>query len=71
MSPLSQYKRYDKKKLKCFTTEYTLEELFVMVVSMFVDLEGFTVERRFAMKKVTVLRKGTILSHYIFASPIS
>jgi len=58
-----------KKKLKCFTTEHTLEELFVMVVPTFVDLQEFTIGRRFAVK--AVLKKGTILSHYIFASPIS
>jgi len=30
------------------------------------DLQRFTVGRRFAVKKVAVLRKGTILSHYIY-----
>jgi len=52
-------------------TEHTFEELFVMVVPTFVDLQGFTVGRKFAVKEMTVLRKGTILSHYIFASTIS
>ncbi|KAL6261999.1 hypothetical protein P5V15_007088 [Pogonomyrmex californicus] len=41
-----------------------------MIVPTFADLQGFVVGRRFVVKEVTVLRKGTILSHYIFASPI-
>jgi len=31
---------------------------------IFVDLQGF--EKKFVVKEVAVLRKGAILSHYIF-----
>jgi hypothetical protein len=41
-----------------------------MIVPTFVDLQGFTVKNRFVVKEVAVLKKGTILSHYIFASPV-
>ena len=39
-----------------------------MAVPTFVDLQGFIVDGRFVVKEVAVLRKGTILSHYIFGS---
>ena len=39
-----------------------------MAVPTFVDLQGFIVDGRFVAKEVAVLRKGTILSHYIFGS---
>jgi len=32
----------------------------------FIDLQGFIVEKKFIVKEVAVLRKGAILSHYIF-----
>jgi hypothetical protein len=42
-----------------------------MVVPTFVDLQGFTIKhRRFIVKEVAVLRKGTVLTHYIFANPM-
>lgn len=34
------------------------------------DLQGFIIGRRFIVKEVAVLRKGTVLSHYLFASPM-
>ena len=39
-----------------------------MDVPTFVNLQGFVVDGRFVVKEVAVLRKGTILSHYIFES---
>ncbi|KYN06407.1 hypothetical protein ALC62_02650 [Cyphomyrmex costatus] len=36
----------------------------------FVDLQGFVVNKRFVVKEVAVLKKGTILTHYIFLHPI-
>lgn len=41
-----------------------------MSVPTFVDLQGFLVEKRFVAKEVAVLRRGTVLSHYIFESPL-
>ncbi|KYN10283.1 hypothetical protein ALC57_17580, partial [Trachymyrmex cornetzi] len=40
-------------------------------VPTFVDLQGFIVEKKFIVKEVAVLRKGAILSHYIFTCPMS
>jgi len=37
-----------------------------MTIPTFVDLQGFIVEKKFVVKEVAVLRKGAILSHYIF-----
>ena len=37
-----------------------------MTIPTFLDLQGFIVEKKFIMKEVVVLRKGAILSHYIF-----
>ncbi|KYN12404.1 hypothetical protein ALC57_15434 [Trachymyrmex cornetzi] len=37
-----------------------------MTVPTFVDLQGFIVGKKFIVKEVSVLRKGAILSHYIF-----
>lgn len=42
-----------------------------MCVPTFVDLQGFTVEKQFIVKEVAVLKNGTVLSHYTFASPMS
>jgi len=44
----------------------SLEKL--LVVPTFVNLQGFVVGRRIVAKKVTVLRKGIVLIHYIFAN---
>jgi len=33
---------------------------------MFVDLQGFVIDKRFIVKEVAV-RRGTILIHYIFS----
>ena len=34
------------------------------------DLQGFIVGKKFIVKEVAVLRKGTILSHHIFTCPM-
>jgi len=49
--------------------ERSLEELLIMIVPTFVDLQGFIVGNWFVVKEMAVLKKGSILSHYIFASP--
>jgi len=49
--------------------ERSLEKLLIMIVPTFVDLQGFIVGSWFVVKEVAVLKKGSILSHYIFASP--
>ena len=41
-----------------------------MSVPTFVDLQGFVVSNKFIAKEVAVLRRGTVLAHYIFRSPI-
>jgi len=40
-----------------------------MIVPTFVDLQGFIVGSWYVLKEVAVLKMGSILSHYIFASP--
>jgi len=35
-----------------------------MIISTFVDLQGFIVGKKFIMKEVAALRKGAILSHF-------
>jgi len=40
-----------------------------MTIPMFIDLQGFIVGKKFAVKEVAMLRKGAILSHYIFRVP--
>jgi len=40
------------------------------MATTFVDLQGFVVGRRFVVKEVAVLKKGAILSHYIFTCPM-
>ena len=37
---------------------------------MFVDLQGFIVGKKFVVKEVAILRKGAILSRFIFTCPI-
>jgi len=37
---------------------------------MFVDLQEFFVNNKFIVKEVAVLKQGTILTHYIFTSPV-
>jgi len=49
--------------------KHNLEELLVMVIP-FVDLQGFIVEEKFIVKEVAVLKRGTVLIHYIFMSPV-
>jgi len=39
-----------------------------MIVPTFVDLQEFIVGNWFVVKEVTVLKEGSVLSHYIFAS---
>ncbi|EFN64034.1 hypothetical protein EAG_03650 [Camponotus floridanus] len=41
-----------------------------MFVPKFVDLQGFTIDKLFFVKEATILRKGYVLSHYFFASPV-
>ncbi|KYN05846.1 hypothetical protein ALC62_03221 [Cyphomyrmex costatus] len=41
-----------------------------MIVPTFVDLQGFVVEKKFIVKEVAVLRRGTVITHYIFSCPI-
>jgi len=41
-----------------------------MTIPTFVDLQEFIVGKKFVVKEVTVLRKGAILSHYIFMCPV-
>ncbi|KYN17755.1 hypothetical protein ALC57_09944 [Trachymyrmex cornetzi] len=43
-----------------------------MVVPTFADLQGFIVNKKFIVKEVAVLRRGTILTHthYIFSHPM-
>jgi len=60
-----QNKRY--KNWYIFGIRRSLEKLFV-ITPIFVDLQGFFVERRFVMKEVAVLRKETVLTHYIFVN---
>ncbi|KYN36167.1 hypothetical protein ALC56_09480 [Trachymyrmex septentrionalis] len=36
----------------------------------FVDLQGFIVNKKFIVKEVAVLKQGTVLTHYIFTSPV-
>lgn len=50
--------------------KYSLEKLLIMIVPIFVDLQGFIVDKKFVVKEVAVLRKGVVLAHYIFASPM-
>jgi len=50
--------------------KHSLEELLVMVIPTFVDLQGFVVEEKFIVKEVAVLKRGTVLIHYIFMSPV-
>ncbi|KYQ58451.1 hypothetical protein ALC60_02559 [Trachymyrmex zeteki] len=42
-----------------------------MFIPTFVDLQGFVVGKKFIVKEVTALRRGTILIHYIFSCPMS
>lgn len=56
--------------MRCFPMRHSFDILLVMVTPTFVDLQGFTVGGRFIVKEIAVLRKGTVLSHYIFTSPI-
>ncbi|KYN10237.1 hypothetical protein ALC57_17635 [Trachymyrmex cornetzi] len=41
-----------------------------MAIPTFVDLQGFIINKKFIVKKVAVLREGTILTHYIFSHPM-
>ncbi|KYN09585.1 hypothetical protein ALC57_18295 [Trachymyrmex cornetzi] len=40
------------------------------MVPMFVDLQGFIIEKRFIVKEVAILKNGNILTHYISTSPM-
>ncbi|EFN84015.1 hypothetical protein EAI_07073 [Harpegnathos saltator] len=41
-----------------------------MDMPTFVDLQGYMVGKRFIVKEAAILKNGTILSHYIFTSPM-
>lgn len=41
-----------------------------MAAPTFVDLQGFIVGKNFVVKEAAVLRKGSVLSHYIFTCPV-
>lgn len=47
---------------------YSLKKLLVMVVPTFVDLQGFTIGKKFIVKEVAVLKQGNVLTHYIFTN---
>jgi len=49
--------------------ERSFKKLLIMIVPTFVDLQEFIVGSWFVVKEVAVLKKGSVLSHYIFASP--
>jgi len=40
-----------------------------MSVPVFVDLQGFRIRRDFVVKEFAALKKGHVLSHYIFVCP--
>jgi len=46
--------------------KHSFEELLVMVISTFVNLQGFVVDKEFIIKEVAVLKQGTVLSHITF-----
>jgi len=48
--------------------ERSFDKLLIMIVPTFVDLQGF-IGSWFVVKEVAVLKKGSVLFHYIFASP--
>ncbi|KYN35820.1 hypothetical protein ALC56_09844 [Trachymyrmex septentrionalis] len=41
-----------------------------MSIPTFVDLQEFIVNKKFIVKEVAVLKQGTVLTHYIFTSPV-
>ncbi|EGI58644.1 hypothetical protein G5I_13225 [Acromyrmex echinatior] len=41
-----------------------------MLVSTFVDLQGFIVNKKFIVKEVAMLKQGIVLTHYIFTSSV-
>jgi hypothetical protein len=41
-----------------------------MIVPTFVDLQGFTVKEKFVVKEVAVLKRGNVLTHYIFTNSV-
>ena len=49
---------------------HSLEELLVMMIPMFVGLQGFIVVKRFFVKEGAILKKGTILILYIVSRPM-
>lgn len=42
----------------------------IMSAPTFVDLQGFILNKRFIVKEAAILRRGYILSHYFFESPV-
>ncbi|KYM93683.1 hypothetical protein ALC62_15716 [Cyphomyrmex costatus] len=44
--------------------------MLVMIIPTFVDLQGFVVDKKFIVKEVAVLRRGTVITHYIFSCPM-
>ncbi|KYN03975.1 hypothetical protein ALC62_05167 [Cyphomyrmex costatus] len=41
-----------------------------MIIPTFVDLQGFVLDKKFIVKVVAVLRRGTVITHYIFSCPM-
>jgi len=50
--------------------ERSLEKLLIMIVPMFVDLQGFIVGSWFVVKEVAVLKKGSISLIIFLQAPI-
>ncbi|KYN21770.1 hypothetical protein ALC57_05852 [Trachymyrmex cornetzi] len=48
------------------TIEHSLEKSFTMIMPTFVNLQGYIIGKKFVVKEVAILRRGAILSHYIF-----
>ncbi|KYN50187.1 hypothetical protein ALC62_03755 [Cyphomyrmex costatus] len=44
--------------------------MLVMIIPTFVDLQGFVVDKKFIVKEVAVLRRGTVITHYILSCPM-
>ena len=61
---IKNFEREKKTEMK-----YSLEELLVMVIPTFVDLQEFVVNKKF-IKEVAVLKQGTVFTHYIFTNPV-
>ncbi|KYN19314.1 hypothetical protein ALC57_08341, partial [Trachymyrmex cornetzi] len=43
---------------------------FTIIMPTFVNLQGYIIGKKFVVKEVAILRRGAILSHYIFTCPM-